>query len=123
MKTTQTEGISRRDFLKTSALLGGSGLLASQLPRMFEAVAQADQGYLTSIEAYALAQPENQLYSVCLQCNTGCGIKVKLLDGVAVKIDGNPLSPWTLHPHLNYQTSPFEIGTVEGALCPKGQAG
>lgn len=127
MKRTQRQetsrGLSRREFLKTSAFLGGAGLLATQMPRLFATLARAEQGYLTPIEEYSLARPENQLYSVCLQCNTGCGIKVKILDGVAVKIDGNPLSPWTMHPHLPYQTSPFEIATVEGALCPKGQAG
>jgi len=115
--------LTRRDVLKTAALLGGAGLLASQTSRFFETLARAEQNYLTPLEEYSLAQPEHQLYSVCLQCNTGCGIKVKLLDGVAVKIDGNPLSPWTLHPPLPYKTSPFEIATVEGALCPKGQAG
>jgi anaerobic selenocysteine-containing dehydrogenase len=115
--------LSRRDFLKTSAFVGGAGFLALQIPKIFETLARAEQGYLTPTELYSLAQPENQLYSVCLQCNTGCGIKVKILDGVAVKIDGNPLSPWTMHPHLPYKTSPFEIANSEGALCPKGQAG
>ncbi len=122
-KKKPSSRLTRRDVLKTAALLGGAGLLASQTPRLFEALARAESDYLTPVEEYSLAQPENQLYSVCLQCNTGCGIKVKMLDGVAVKIDGNPLSPWTLHPHLPYKTSPFEIATVEGALCPKGQAG
>lgn len=115
--------LSRRDFLKASAFVGGAGFLALQIPKIFETLARAEQGYLTPEEVYSLAQPENQLYSVCLQCNTGCGIKVKILDGVAVKIDGNPLSPWTMHPHLPYRSSPFEIANSEGALCPKGQAG
>ncbi len=117
------KALSRRDFLKTSALVGCGGALASHLPKVFETLARAEQGQLTPQEIYALAQPENQLYSVCLQCNTGCGIKVKILDGIAVKIDGNPLSPWTMHPHLPYQTSMFSIANVEGALCPKGQSG
>jgi tetrathionate reductase subunit A len=46
-----------------------------------------------------------------------------LLDGVAAKIDGNPYSPWTLWPHLPYDTPVAEMGGVEGGLCPKGQAG
>ena len=69
------------------------------------------------------AKPENQIYTVCLQCNTGCGIKVKLLEGMAAKIDGNPYSPWTLWPHPAYETPIKDMAKIEGGLCPKGQAG
>ena len=72
---------------------------------------------------YPLAEPEHIIYSVCLQCNTGCGIKVKLLDSVAVKIDGNPLAPQTMFPHLPYNTPVDVLAKIDGALCPKGQAG
>jgi len=114
--------LTRRNFVKTSAFLGGSVYL-SQLERVFELLNKAEAGILTPDEAYELAKAENILYSVCLQCNTGCGIKAKILDGIVVKIDGNPLSPWTLYPHLPYKTSPFDIATLDGAICPKGQAG
>ena len=72
---------------------------------------------------YPYGKPENTLYTVCLQCNTGCGIKVLLERGVAVKVDGNPLSPWTMAPHLPYQTPAAELAPVYGMICPKGQAG
>ncbi len=72
---------------------------------------------------YDLAQPENVIYSACLQCNTGCGIKCKLQEGVLTKIDGNPYNPWTLLPHLPYATHPADAVAVDGAICPKGQAG
>jgi anaerobic selenocysteine-containing dehydrogenase len=72
---------------------------------------------------YTLGRPENTLYSVCLQCNLGCGIKVRMVRDVAVKIDGNPLSPWTMNPHLPYATPIAEVATIDGAICPKGQAG
>jgi anaerobic selenocysteine-containing dehydrogenase len=110
-------GLSRRDFLKLSAALGGIAFLGS-IPHVHELLAQGE-----SEAEYLLAQPENQIYSVCLQCNTGCSIKVKLLDGVAAKIDGNPYSPWTMAPHIDYTTPVKDTGTVEGAICPKGQAG
>jgi anaerobic selenocysteine-containing dehydrogenase len=48
---------------------------------------------------------------------------VGIVDGVAAKIDGNPYNPFTLVPHLPYKTAPQQIATVEGAICPKGQAG
>jgi len=115
-------GLSRRNFIKTSALLGGSALAASQAPWLLTRQT-AEAGYLTPTDEYQLAKPENIIYTVCQQCNTQCGIKVKLQDGVVVKADGNPLSPWTMRPHLPYATSPFETATIDGSICPKGQAG
>ncbi len=75
------------------------------------------------VGAYTISRPESTLYSVCLQCNLGCGIKVRMIRDVAVKIDGNPLSPWTMNPHLPYSTPIAEVAAIDGAVCPKGQAG
>ncbi len=122
-KKTNGNGINRRTFLRSSALLGGCALAGSQAGKTFGLLDRAEAGYLTPVDEYVLAKAENQLYSVCLQCNTGCGIKVKLLDGVIAKIDGNPMNPWTLTPHLPYKTSPFAAAPVDGLLCPKGQTG
>lgn len=110
--------LSRRDFLTLSSVVGGAAAFLGTLPHIQRALADG-----TSEASYVQARPENQIYTVCLQCNTGCPIKVKLQDGVAVKIDGNPLSPWTMIPHLPYETPIAELATVEGAICPKGQAG
>ncbi|MCX6548036.1 MAG: molybdopterin-dependent oxidoreductase [Acidobacteria bacterium] len=63
------------------------------------------------------------LYTVCLNCNTGCGIKVKIIDGVAVKIDGSPYNPFTLNPHLPMTEGLERAARVDGGICPKGQAG
>src|SRR3989338_6962945 len=112
--------ISRKEFIKSVAFLGGSSLFSSILKayavepeNKSKKLGQQD----ISEEAYDI------LNTVCLQCNTGCGIKVKLTDGVISKIDGNPLSPWTMTPHLGYKSSPFEITKIDGAICPKGQSG
>jgi anaerobic selenocysteine-containing dehydrogenase len=72
---------------------------------------------------YEPAKPENTIYSACLQCNTGCGIKCKIQNGIVTKIDGNPYNPWTLLPHLPYKTPVEDAQPVDGALCPKGQSG
>ena len=61
---------SRRDFLKSTALLGGSAALASQIPGLFETVATGEAAYLTPQADYLPAKPEQILYSVCQQCNT-----------------------------------------------------
>ena len=111
-------GMSRRDFLKLTAATGGAAAVLGALPAYQRLLAAQE-----ATDTYPLAEAQNQLYSVCLQCNTGCGIKVKLLDGVAAKIDGNPYSPWNMWPHIPYKTPVKDVATVEGALCPKGQAG
>jgi anaerobic selenocysteine-containing dehydrogenase len=115
--------LDRRNFLKAGAFLGGSALVAGRLQRAIETMGTAEAEALTNASVYPLAKPENILYSVCLQCNTGCGIKAKIVDGVVVKIDGNPLDPMNLTPHLPYKTSPFDAATYDAILCPKGQAG
>ncbi len=112
--------ISRRDLLKASAVIGGTAALLGGSTLAMQAIQRAmaagEQGFFE-------AQPENQIYTVCLQCNTGCAVKVKLLDGLAAKIDGNPYSPWTLWPHPAYATPVKDMATIEGGICPKGQAG
>ena len=74
-------------------------------------------------DAYSQYLPENQIYSACQQCNTQCGIKVKIVDGLVAKIDGNPYSPWTMTPQIAYKTPITDAAIIEGAICPKGQAG
>lgn len=114
-------GLSRRGFLKVSAVAGGGAVaFLGGLPRFRQAFTS---GAAQAANSYQLADPTNQIHSVCLQCNTGCGIKVKLTEGIAAKIDGNPYSPWTMWPHLDYNTPVAELGGTEGALCPKGQSG
>ncbi len=118
----QPEMMDRRGFLARGALLGGGLAAGAALPT----AAAAPNALLNNRRPdapYGLDEPENILYSVCLQCNTGCGIKCKIENGVVVKIDGNPYNPWTLLPHLDDATPPPAAAKVDGAICPKGQAG
>lgn len=119
--------VKRRGFLKCSALLGFSLATVSATGRILDAIgegaAEAANAVGIAENAYAHHLPENQLMSVCQQCNTNCGMKVKIIDGKVAKIDGNPYSPWTLTPNISYNTPLSEAAVVEGALCPKGQAG
>jgi anaerobic selenocysteine-containing dehydrogenase len=103
----------RRDFLKCAGLLGLTPMLAKA-----ESAAAAEPGV-----EYHHNDPENMIYTVCLGCNTGCPTKVKIQDGTIVKIDGSPYTPWTRVPHIPYQTPVKEAARIEGAICPKGQAG
>jgi anaerobic selenocysteine-containing dehydrogenase len=118
-----TQANTRRSFMKSSAFLGGSAVLLTQLEWAQNLFAKSETGTLTPAEEYDLVKAENILSTVCLQCNTGCGIKVKLLNGIACKIEGNPYSPWTFVPSLPYKTPLKDSTRIEGSLCPKGQAG
>ena len=120
--------MERRQFLKCSALLGGSlaasGALAQLADRVWRRGAWAETNAVgMANNAYVQYLPENQIYSVCQNCNTNCGVKVKILDGRVAKIDGNPYSPWTLTPQIDYNTPLADAAVTEGGICPKGQAG
>ncbi|MDR7518740.1 MAG: molybdopterin-dependent oxidoreductase, partial [Armatimonadota bacterium] len=115
--------LTRRELLTTSALLGGSALFAGQVPGALQRIRDLEQPGVAPTHLYELREPDRILYTSCLQCNTGCGIKVKLDDGLAAKIDGSPYSPFAFLPHVPYATRPEHVAAVDGAICPKGQAG
>ncbi len=119
-KCPLSQEISRRDLLKAGAFLGGSALMAGLLP---EAIAQAESGQLSPEDAYTLAKPESVLYGACLQCNTQCTMKGKILNGMLIKIDGSPYGPQTMLPQIGYGTPLDQAARIDGKLCPKGQAG
>lgn len=126
MKDKEIKSIdsSRRRFVEQGTFIGSSvlaGTFAGQ-----QAAQAAQHAILRSKRPdtqYELNKPEQTLYTVCLNCNTGCGIKAKFQDGVLVKIDGNPYNPWTMVPHLPMSVKIDEAANVDGGLCPKGQAG
>jgi tetrathionate reductase subunit A len=120
-----TVNLSRRGFLAKGALLG-SGIISGGMFSKDEACAADGGGIIQSDRpdaVYDIGVAENILYSVCLNCNTGCGIKCKIQNGILAKIDGNPYNPMTMVPHLPMNTTPDEASQIDGGLCPKGQAG
>lgn len=121
--SNEAQCLTRRNLLKSSALLGGSALLGDGIRWVGDFLDSAQADPLKPGYEYELAKPENTLYTTCLQCNTGCEIKVKILNGIVVKIDGNPYGPRAMWPHVSYDSSPFDMAAVDGFICPKGQAG
>jgi len=127
MTVTDSPGIPRRGLLAGGALLG-----AWFAPQLAAGAAQAATGtkagnaVLNSSRpdaAYTLALADHHILSSCLQCNTGCGIRAKIQDGVVTQIDGNPYNPMTLVPHLPFKTAIDDAAPVDGSVCPKGQSG
>jgi len=92
--------VTRRTFLKVSALTGAA-VAASRIIKYPEisplASAQAStEGVIT----------EKWINTSCLNCPTRCATQVRVVNGKAVKILGNPLS---------------EVS--EGEICPRGHIG
>ncbi|HEY9855362.1 MAG TPA: hypothetical protein V6D05_06465, partial [Stenomitos sp.] len=94
--------MKRRDFLKLGGLAASSTLLAGCVmprPRSY---------YVPYVE-----QPEEMLpgvadwyATVCGQCEAGCGLMARVIEGRAVKLEGNPAHP-----------------VNRGKLCAMGQSG
>ncbi|MBI4483176.1 MAG: molybdopterin-dependent oxidoreductase [Acidobacteria bacterium] len=93
--------MKRRDFIKLTSVAGAGGLvLESCKPAAKQAVPLliSEERFIPGVEAWRRG--------VCFQCTAGCGIMVKVINGDAKKIEGNPDHP------LN-----------RGKLCARGQAG
>src|SRR4030042_2068991 len=114
--------VNRRDFFKTSAVLGGGALAATQLPWLMNSVRRNGAREIKPTVEYALAKAENTIYSVCLNCHPACSMQAKIQDGILVKLHGNPYSPMNLLPHIPEDTPLAEAATIDAKLCPKGQA-
>jgi anaerobic selenocysteine-containing dehydrogenase len=94
-----TGRVSRRDFLRVAAGAAALTGLAPTARRVgLEPFARSSEEALPGQEAWYA--------STCRQCAAGCGIVVRVSNGRARKIEGNPLHP------LN-----------RGKLCARGQAG
>lgn len=94
------EKLSRRDFLKLGSVAAGTAAFLGGLQQVMsgQAASHGASSIQTSAEQKVVA-------STCHLCSAGCGILVRVADGKAVKIEGNPMHP-----------------VNQGALCPKGQA-
>lgn len=124
--TPSTNSVSRRGFLAAGAFLGFSLLSRSAEAAAAAAASPGPSRVLNNSRPdvdYGFVRADNHILTSCLQCNTGCGIRCKIQDGAVTKIDGNPYSPWTMLPHLPFDTPVDDAAPVDGALCPKGQSG
>ncbi|VAW26652.1 Molybdopterin oxidoreductase, partial [hydrothermal vent metagenome] len=112
--------VSRRDFIKSSAFVGGATVGSSLLG--FGAFASMTKEQKAQL-VYTLRLPENQIQGACLQCHNACSIKGKIYNGLLAKIDGNPYGPQTMLPNIDYKSALPDSAPVDGKVCPKGQAG
>lgn len=93
--------VSRRDFLRMLGITG-TGLAFAGMG------CDAVWSVPDSMYARVNRGPRIETWktSVCSLCPSGCGIRVRLIDGIPVRITGNPLHP-----------------VNKGRICPFGEAG
>jgi anaerobic selenocysteine-containing dehydrogenase len=89
--------ISRRDLLR---LLGVSGALAGGISYVWA----IPDGWREKIRSGP--RIESWKVSTCGQCPAGCGIRIRLIDDIPVRILGNPIAP-----------------VNRGFTCPMGESG
>lgn len=95
--------LTRRDFLKVGgATAAGAVVFTGCAPAAREGIVQSP----VLVPEDTLNSFENWYGSVCRQCGAGCGIVVRVIEGRAKKIEGNPDHP------LN-----------AGKLCARGVSG
>lgn len=106
--------------MKSAALAGAAGTLS----------ACAGSEWMQSVLSgqndrypYTLNNPENIIYSVCLNCHVRCSMKTKFQDQTLIKVDGNPYDAKHLLPNVPLETEIAAAAQVDGHFCPKGQAG
>jgi anaerobic selenocysteine-containing dehydrogenase len=89
--------ISRREFLQ---LVGATGALVGGGCRIWAVPDEWREKLLSG------PRIETWKASTCGQCPAGCGIRVRLIDDIPVRILGNPIAP-----------------VNNGFICPMGEAG
>ncbi|MEK6775470.1 MAG: molybdopterin-dependent oxidoreductase [bacterium] len=93
-------GIKRRKFLQLTGLTAAGTMLSScgkGTEKLIPFLIPPDDGSIPGVANY--------FASACRQCPAGCGILVRVAEGRAKKIEGNPLHP-----------------VNKGKICARGQA-
>jgi len=88
MEDKKIKLISRRDFLKLAGLTG-AGVTAGHL--FFSDLMAVPRELLDNLTRKT--GQETWINTVCGQCPGGCGIIVRLIDGIPVYVRGNPHYP------------------------------
>ena len=119
-KKATEQHISRRNLIKSSAVLAASLCLDSATPTDAEA-RHLDPRKIQQAPATRRSTGAQTIHSVCLACNARCGIRGTVKDGRLVNVSGNPYHPY------NMQFDPIDADTPvaqalekKSPLCGKG---
>ena len=102
--------ITRREFIKRSAIIGGlAGVSGAFIgTAMSSTLVVADELPATGVEKW--------VYTACDLCDQYCGLKIKVVDGVVVKVEGiedHPLNHGRIcsrpNSYMVYQYNPWRV--------------
>ena len=120
--------LNRRTFLKVSGVLASAAMAG---PVFTKSEATASPAVITGENPPGnIETADDIIYSVCQMCHSRCGLRAKVIEGVLVKLDGNPYHPNNRDvdennqpDRLPYNTPPHEAVMELGRMCLKGQSG
>jgi anaerobic selenocysteine-containing dehydrogenase len=127
-KSKLNPSVNRRTFLKVSGALASTAMAG---PVFTKSKAAASPAVITGENLPDSVEiPDDIIYSVCQMCHSRCGIRAKVIEGVLVKLDGNPYHPNNRDVDENNQPDrlPYDTPLQEavkelGRVCLKGQSG
>lgn len=120
MSDSKREGLVHRRQLLTL----GAGVLAGGLPAVAGAAGPQEDAGTAAVQhpsGPTRATPETKVvHSVCLACNSRCGVRGVVQDGRLVNISGNPFHPYStgLEP-LAMETPVAESLAANASVCGK----
>lgn len=127
---------SKRRFIKGAVAAGSlavftvgsvdpiEGLLFPQYKFKEPIPTELDRGQILVSGIPVATGRQKFVATLCQSCNTRCGIRVRVVDGRAVKIDGNPYHPNTMRwEPIDYATPAADSIVRKGVICLKGQEG
>ncbi len=121
--------VSRRTFMRVSGVLASTAM-ASQVFNESKVVASPAIAGNKIPPPDGLETAEDIIYTVCQMCHSRCGVRAKVMEGVLVKLDGNPYHPNNRDviesggaDRLPCTIAPEDAVTELGRMCLKGQAG
>jgi anaerobic selenocysteine-containing dehydrogenase len=115
--------VTRREFLRVAALMGGASLFAGC--SLFPEDAPVPQ-YIKGapgVDPLETLPGISNVYTVCGLCSGNCGICCRIAQETLVKIDGNPFHPASADPRLPFATPLEKAATYSGSICGVGGSG
>lgn len=115
--------VTRREFLRLAALMGGASLFAGCTLFPEESpVPQYIKG-APGVDPLETLPGVSKIYTVCGLCAGNCGICCRVAQDTLVKIDGSPYHPASANPHLPFETPLEKAATQSGSVCAVGGSG
>ncbi len=121
--------INRRAFIKATGVLAAT-TIAGQVFKPSKAAAAGPAIITGENLPDAIETADDIIYTVCQMCHSRCGVRAKVIEGILVKLDGNPYHPnnrdvdGNNNPdRLPYNTPPETAVHSLGRMCLKGQSG